>query len=58
MANVSSGNNNGQYSIIRDVFYVDGHLAIYKYGQWLDIQSLDLIPGTKGEKVTEVLKDL
>ena len=28
---------NGKYSMIRDIYYVDGHLAIWKNGDWVDI---------------------
>ena len=41
---------NGKYSMIRDIYYVDGHLAIWKNGDWVNITSEEIVPGTKGEK--------
>ena len=46
MANINGAN----YSVVKGVYYVDGHFAIQQNGVWIDVKSEELIPGTKGEK--------
>ena len=42
--------NNEQYSRLKSVYFVDGHLAIFDGGSWKDVTSGEIVPGTKGPK--------
>ena len=42
--------NNEQYSHLKAVYFADGNLVIFDNGQWKDVQSGELVPGTRGPK--------
>ena len=42
--------NKDEYSRLKSVYFVDGHLAIFDNGKWIDVTSGELVPGTKGSK--------
>ena len=42
--------NSEQYSRLKAVYFADGNLVIFDNGQWKDVESGELVPGTKGPK--------
>ena len=42
--------NSNQYSRLKSVYYVDGHLAIFENNKWISVTSEEIVPGTKGDK--------
>ena len=42
--------NKDEYSRLKSVYFVDGHLAIFDNGKWIDVTSGELVQGTKGAK--------
>ena len=42
--------NSEQYSRLKAVYFADGNLVIFDNGQWKDVESGELVPGTRGPK--------
>ena len=42
--------NSEQYSRLKAVYFADGNLVIFDNGEWKDVESGELVPGTRGPK--------